>query len=104
MSNSDEEFRRALVARRDALDDREAKIQQREDRLIDNITMQAVMIILLRTLRKNGKIKPADLNEIRFARSNWQSDDYNPELQLQRILAETFLDKEERRPTPQKTG
>lgn len=102
MMNDDEEIRRALVARRDALDEREEKIKKREERLIDNVTMQAVMIILLRTLRKNGKIKPSDLNEIRFARSNWQNDDYNPAMQLQRILAETFLDKEERRPTPSK--
>lgn len=98
----EEEWKRTRRAHQITLDDREAKIKEREDKLLDRVTMQAITIVLLRALRKNGKIKPSDLNEIRFARSNWDNDDYNPEMQLSRILAETFLDKEEKRPTPQK--
>jgi hypothetical protein len=95
-----EETRKALIARRDKLDAWEAKLSEREAKLIDNVTMQAISIILLRTLRKNGKIKPAHLNEIRFAPDKFQNDEYNPKRLLDNVLQETFLDREERIPTP----
>lgn len=95
-----EETRKALIARSDKLDAWEAKLSEREAKLIDNVTMQAISIILLRTLRKNGKIKPAHLNEIRFAPDKFQNDEYNPKRLLDNVLQETFLDREERIPTP----
>lgn len=95
-----EETRKLLVARRDQLDIREAKLAEREAKLIDNVTMQAISIILLRALRKNGKIKPAYLNEIRFASEKFMNDEYNPKRLLENVLQETFLDREERKPTP----
>ncbi len=89
-----------IRARGDELNAWEAKLSEREAKLIDNVTMQAISIILLRTLRKNGKIKPAHLNEIRFAQKQFNNDEYNPRGLLENVLRETFLDREERRPTP----
>jgi hypothetical protein len=95
-----EEAHKLLVARRDKLDVREKQLLEREAKLIDNATMQAISIILLRTLRKNGKIKPAHLNEIRFAPEKFNNDEYNPKRLLENVLRETWLDREERLPTP----
>ena len=95
-----EETHKLLVARHDKLNAWEEKLSEREAKLIDNVTMQAISIILLRTLRKNGKIKPAHLNEIRFAPEKFNNDEYNPKRLLENVLQETWLDREERKPTP----
>lgn len=79
---------------------RERAVREREDRLIDNVTMQAISLVLLQALRKNGKIKPAHLNEIRFAKEQFSSGDYQPREKLNRILTETVIDREQRRDLP----
>lgn len=80
---------------------REAELIKREARLIDDVTMQAISLVLLQSLRKNGKIKPAHLNEIRFAREQFGAGDYQPREKLLRVLSETAIDREQRRDTPQ---
>ncbi len=84
-----------------ALDRREQELNAREARLIDRVTMQAISLVLLQALRKNGKIKPAHLNEIRFARELFDKGDYEPRAKMERILSETVIDREQRRDTPQ---
>jgi len=83
-----------------ALTKRERELLEREARLIDNVTMQAITLVLLKHHRAKGTIKPAALNEIRTAVTQFGAGDYDPKAQLRRILDETILDREQKRETP----
>lgn len=91
------EAKRMLQEAQARLDKREKEIADREQALIDNVTMQAITLVLLKALRKNGKLKPADLREIEFARTRFVGGEYDPLKLLRNILATTELDREDRR-------
>ena len=96
-----DEILRRLNGRERQLDIRAEEIAKREAQLIDNITMQAIAVVLLRSLRKNGKLKPSDRTEIGYAAARFANDDFHPRKMLTRILSETDLDREERRVRPE---
>lgn len=89
-----------LELRESLLEKRERELREREARLIDNVTMQAITLVLLKHHRSKGTIKPAALNEIRTAVTQFGAGDYDPKAQLRRILDETVMDREQRRETP----
>lgn len=87
----------------DSLEKWEKELRKREEALIDNVTMQAIALVILKMHRSKGRIKPAALNEIRHARTAHREGEYDPRAQLARILDDTLMDKEERRESPPRT-
>lgn len=89
-----------IRALRSRLYEQQDRLDQREAELLDHVTMQAIALTLLKFHRSKGRIKPAALNDIRFARKQWSEGDFKPRQELDRILSETIMDKEIRKDTP----
>lgn len=95
-----DDMRKRLDAREVRIAAAEKLLERREQNLLDEVTQQAICLVLLRKLRDRGWLKPSDLNEIEHAARLQETDDYRPAQRLSAILRETALDREAKRTRP----
>lgn len=64
--------------------------------------LKAFVLVFLRVARRKSWLKPADLTELRVALKEGRRGEFYD--QLNRLLEETQMDREEKRETPRKPG
>lgn len=81
----------------DAYYARVRQLQKAETALMDETTLQAIVLVLLQKMR--GRLKKSDLNAIEFARTRVADGDSLP-TQLAKILRETAAELDVKRNRP----
>lgn len=73
-------------------------IEKQGDELLDPVTLQAAVAVLLRLARK--RMKKSDRNEIAAALTQFRNGQYSPGARIRSELADTPLDQEMKRNRP----
>ena len=76
------------------------KVEEQKRELLSDAELQAAVFVLLRLVRKQGRLKASDRNEILNATMQFGNGDYSPGAKIRQLLRDTLLDQEEKRETP----
>ena len=79
---------------------RERDIAKCRDELLDEATVQAILHVLLRTTKKQGRLSTEDRVEIASARTQFANGNYSPGAKIMALLGEMPIDREQKRERP----
>lgn len=100
MSVNNTEATRALEKRKAHLEAEVQRLEQLKAAMLSDVQMQAAVLVILRKMRKQGRLNGTDRIEILTADVQFQQGNYIPQFLLKDILKETPYEGEQKREAP----